>query len=97
MSKWDWGLPEWRDYYDKLAKRAEQNYQSSGMARYDREHHKYTVIVDAMNKAIEHDDERDNDRMRRVYNIEAYFDRYGARDSFTRSDVEKIVRDIKYM
>jgi hypothetical protein len=46
MSKWDWGLPEWRDYYDKLAKRAEQNYQSSGTARYDRD------ILDSMYEVV---------------------------------------------
>lgn len=97
MSKWDWSLSEWRDYYDKLAKRAEDNYQQSGMSRYDREHHRYVVIVDAMNKAIEHDDERDNDRYRRMHNIDAYFDRYGAKDSFSRAEVVKIVQDIKHM
>lgn len=97
MSKWDWNLSEWRDYYSKLMHRAEDNYQSTGLSRYDREHHKYDVIVEAMNKAIEHDNEADNDRIRRMHNIDAYFDRYGSRDSFTRAEVLRIVQDIKQM
>lgn len=96
-TKWDWSLMEWRDYYDGLRKKAENNYQESGMARYDREHHKYEVIVEAFDKAIEHDDERDNDRVRRMHNIDAYMDRYGAKDTFTKAELTRIVNDIKNM
>lgn len=97
MSKWDWSLAEWRDYYYKLMTKAERNYQETGESRYDRERLKYDIIVGAMDKAIEFDDERDNDRLRRMRNIDAYYERYGSRDSFTKAEVDKIVRDIRGM
>ena len=95
MNKWDWTLREWRDYYEKLRHRNENNYQETGESRYDREAHKYDVIVDAMNKALEYDDERDAERMRRIHNINAYVDRLSAKDVFTRADVERIMNDLK--
>lgn len=35
--------------------------------------------------------------MRRIHNIDAYMERYGAKDSYTRAEVMKIVNDIKNM
>ena len=96
-TKWDWSLAEWRDYYENLRRRAEYNYQNSGDGRYDRERFRYDVLVEAFNKAIEYDDERDNAKMRRIHNIDAYMDRFGAKDSFTKAEVLKLVNDIKNM
>lgn len=96
-TKWDWTLREWRDYYDKLRHKAEYNYQDSGESRYDRECMRYEVIVDAMNKAMEYEDERDNERKRRMHNIEAYMERLGGRSMYSRADLDKIVTDIKHM
>lgn len=96
-TKWDWSLAEWRDYYEGLRIKAYNNYQECGENRYDREHHKYDVIVEAFDKAIEHDDERDNAKMRRIHNIDAYMDRFGAKDSFTKAEVMGIINAIKGM
>lgn len=96
-SKWEWSNADWRSYYEKLSARAGYRYQCSGESRYLREQLKYDVIVEALNKAIEYDDEKDNDRMRRIRNINDYMDRYTGKESFTKSEVMKIVNDIKVM
>lgn len=96
-SKWDWSFKDWHDYYEKLSVRAGYNYQCSGESRYLRAQLKYEVILEALEKAIEYDDEKDNDKMRRVRNIEAYMDRYTGKESFTRAEVLKIVNEIKVM
>lgn len=49
----DFTMQEWRDYYADLERKAESNYQNSGIARYDRERYRYGKIVDAFDGWLE--------------------------------------------
>lgn len=92
--KTDWTLEEWRDYYDKLQKRAYMNYQETGIGRYDNEQFKYSKIVDAFNGYIAFRDEEDKERLRRKRNIDAYASQYVCKDHYTRNEVLKMLRDV---
>ena len=93
-SKADWSMREWRDYYNKLQDKAYQNYQETGIARYDREFIRYERIVDAFNGYLENKNDQDTERTRRIQNISAYVDKYVHHNSYTRDEVLKMIRDI---
>lgn len=96
-TKWDWSTADWHDYYDRLRKKADDNYQNSGDSRYDRERYRYEVIVEAFDKAVEYNDERDNAKMRRMRNIDAYMERLVPKGEYSRAEVMRLVDDIKDM
>ena len=49
----DYTMQEWRDYYAEQERKAESNYQNSGVARYDRERYRYGKIVEAFDGYLE--------------------------------------------
>lgn len=49
----DYTMQEWRDYYAEQYRKAEDNYQNSGVARYDRERYRYYKIVEAFDGYLE--------------------------------------------
>lgn len=49
----DYTMQEWRDYYAEQEQKAEDNYQNSGVARYDRERYRYGKIVEAFDGYLE--------------------------------------------
>ncbi len=49
----DYTMQEWRDYYAEQERKAEDNYQNSGVARYDRERYRYGKIVEAFDGWLE--------------------------------------------
>lgn len=49
----DFTMQEWRDYYAEQYRKAEDNYQNSGVARYDRERYRYFKIVEAFDGYLE--------------------------------------------
>lgn len=92
--KEDWSLTEWRDYYEKLQQKAYMTYQETGICRYDNEQYKYSKIVDAFNGYIAYREEVDNDRIRRRHNIQAYADQYVNRETYSKNEVLKMLRDV---
>lgn len=94
MSKEDWSMTEWRDYYEKLRQRAYMNYQESGMARYDRQELQYGKIVDAFNGYLKNKEERDSEKMRRIRNINAYVEQHLYKDTYNRNEVLALIRTI---
>ena len=93
----DWSMAEWRDYYARLAQKASNNYQQTGEGRYDREFYKYDTIVDAFNGYLEYKDERDNDRERRLHNIDAYVADRTHKDAYTKAEVMAMINAIRNM
>ena len=49
----DFTMQEWRNYYAEQERKAESNYQNSGVARYDRERYRYGKIVEAFDGYLE--------------------------------------------
>ena len=94
MSKADWTMREWRDYYENLRQKAYMDYQETGESRYDRRELQYAKIVDAFNGYLDFKDEEDHERLRRKRNIESYADRYVNKENFSKNEVLKLIRDI---
>ena len=90
----EWSMEEWRDYYENLRQKAYNNYQDTGMARFDSQERRYSVIVEAFDGYLENKSEVDTERARRLRNIEAYADRLKGKDIFTQNDVKRILYDI---
>jgi len=95
-TKFDWSMTEWRDYYDTLAKKAYQNHQETGESRYDRENHRYEIIVKAFNGYLAHKSEEDEAKMKRLRNVEAYIKQISG-DVFTRAEVLRMIREVGEM
>lgn len=49
----DYTMQELRDYYAEQERKAERNYQGSGVPRYDRERYRYGRIVEAFDGYLE--------------------------------------------
>lgn len=96
-TKEDWSMEEWRDYYEKLAQRAYQNYQESGESRYDREYFRYDTIVKAFNGYLEYKDENDNEKLRRLHNIDAYVAEHIYNDTYTKAEVMRLINAVRNM
>lgn len=94
MSKEDWSMTEWRDYYEKLRQRAYMNYQESGMARYDRQELQYGKIVDAFDGYLANKEETDSEKMRRIRNINAYVEQHLYKETYNRNEVLALIRTI---
>lgn len=94
MSRADWSMREWRDYYEKLQQKAYMNYQETGIGRYDREFIKYERIVDAFNGYLDNKNEQDTERTRRIQNISAYVDKYVHHETYSKAEVLKMIQDI---
>ena len=96
MSKADWNMEQWRNYYEGLRQKAYNNYQESGEKRYDSQEHKYSVIVDAFDGYLENKREVDAAKRRRQTNIDAYIDRYtSSKSDYTRDEVVNLLRGVK--
>ena len=59
---------EWLDRYEKKYQRAWDNYQNSGMARYDSQSYEYQVICDALRAKLKLEGERDDEIRKRMRN-----------------------------
>lgn len=94
-TKEDWSMREWRDYYEKLRKKAYMDFQETGINRYDREEMRYSIIVDAFNGYLENKSEVDDEKLRRRHNIEAYAESHVYKDTYTKAEVLAILNTVK--
>lgn len=95
MSRVDWSMREWRDYYEKLQQKAYMNYQETGIGRYDREFIKYERIVDAFNGYLDNKDSNDSERTRRIKNISAFVDQHIHKETYSKTEVLSMIDVIK--
>lgn len=91
----DFTMREWRDYYTRLAQKAENNYQMCGEPRFERERIKYEAIVSAFNGYLEHKDEADTAKARRQHNIDEYCKQHLYKDSYSKAEVSRIIGVIR--
>lgn len=89
---------EWVEHYDKLMKRAEQNYQETGELRYDKAAYKYSVIVDALMAKRREETEQALDLKKRITNRDAVIDRleYRIHDNFSYAEVVELLKEAVY-
>lgn len=82
---------EWLEYFDKLRRRAEINYQESGEPRYENAQYKYEVICDALIAKLKDEDERDYTINQRIKNMESAIERL-YKNEYTKEEVVDLLK-----
>ena len=83
---------EWLQYYERLEARAYDNYQQTGMPRYDNSQYKYSVICGALRAKLKAEAESDDEIQKRMHNKNAVIDRL-YKNEYTKAEVIKLLDD----
>ena len=83
---------EWIDRYQKKYDRAYDNYQQTGIGKYDSQAYEYMCIVSAFEAQKKRNDERDHELMQRRANMNTVVDRL-YKNEYTRDEVVKLLND----
>lgn len=86
---------EWLERYEKKLWRAQQNYQETGDAKYDRQVEEFEVVTDGLVALIQKQEERQVDIKKRITNRDAVIDRL-IKDNYSRGEVLELLRDAVY-
>lgn len=86
---------EWLERYEKKRDKAYQNYQETGIQKYDREFHKYDQICEAFHALIQHKEERKSDIKKRITNKNAVIDNL-LLQKYSRAEVIKMLNEAVY-
>lgn len=92
MSRQPETTQEWLEYYERLEARAYDNYQQTGMPRYDNSQYKYSVICGALRAKLKAEAERDDEIQKRMRNKNAVIDRL-YKNEYTKAEVIKLLDD----
>lgn len=86
---------EWIARYERNALKAEDNYQQTGIQRYDSQAYEYRSIVDAFQAMLKQEQNYHDDIRKRTTNCDYIIDRL-VKDSYSRDEVKKLLRDAIY-
>lgn len=86
---------EWLARWEKRRQKAFDNYQSTGIQRYDDYEDECSVVCEALRAYIERQSERTEDTCRRMTNRDWAIDKL-VKGTYTRAEVVKMLHDAVY-
>lgn len=88
-------IREWIDRYNKKAQKADLNYQLTGEARYNSQRYEYETIASAFVAKLHEEGVDDDVFKKRMTNCEGVIGHLG-KDTYTKTEVEKLLHDAVY-
>lgn len=92
MAKQPETTQEWLAYYERLEAKAYDNYQQTGMPRYDNSQYKYSVICGALRAKLREESDRDDEIRKRMRNKDAVVDRL-YKNEYTKAEVIELLNN----
>lgn len=81
------------EYYHGLEEKNYMYYQQSGEPRYDNAAYKYGKISEAFYALVEKENERGDEIKKRMVNMQGVVDRLIPSKTYTKAEVEKLLRE----